>query len=64
LAGKQGVRPNNFSYFFQLFNFGRFANMHVAWHKQLAFIGAITKKDAKKPTIGFCVFESCGKFNA
>jgi hypothetical protein len=46
------------------FNFGRVSALHVAANQLFAQIEAITKKDAKKPTVGFCVFEGCGKFVA
>jgi hypothetical protein len=53
-----------FHIFLRFFNFARMLPLHVTANQAFAHIGVITKKDAKKPTVGFCVFEGCGKFIA
>jgi hypothetical protein len=60
----RGSGPIGFHIFSRFFNFGRVPPLHVTVNQLFAQIKVITKKDAKKPTIGFCVFGGRGKFIA
>jgi hypothetical protein len=50
--------------FSSLSGFAWIPPLHVPANQWFAQIGAITKKDAQKPTIGFLVFGGCGKFRS
>jgi hypothetical protein len=60
----RGSSPSLFHIFLRFFNFAWILSLHVPANQSFAQIGAITKKDAKKPTVGFCVVEGYGKFIA